>query len=129
MKQYKRKPGAEVLAIQIPGHMLYKMWGDVQHGKPGDWLLQNQEEVYTVDAESFARIYRAGSGPGFYVKAAPVWATIAEVDGKVHTKEGYSDYKTGDMLVWNNPDSSDGYCMSQEKFFSLYELDGDGTIA
>lgn len=127
MKQYKRKPGKSVVAIQLPGHMLYKAWGDIQHAKPGDWLLQNGDEVYTVDAKSFEHTYRT-EGNNLFIKTAAVWAMQTEVDGKVHTKEGYSDYKSGDMLVWNDPHSSDGYCMPQEKFFELYELDGDGTI-
>lgn len=127
MKEYRRRPTATVVAIQMNLQMtglLYEKWGGLQIGKPGDWLVENAGEVYTVDKDSFARTYTPAGARGNFVKRAPVWAMKAEGDGKVKTKEGYSDYKRGDMLVWNNPDQSDGYCMSQEKFFELYDTEG-----
>lgn len=128
MKEYKRRPTATVVAIPLNLDMtalVYNKWGGIQIGKPGDWLVQNGAEVYTVDKDSFAKTYAQVEGmPGRYAKTGVVWAMEADTDGKVKTKEGYSDYKRGDMLVWNDPDQSDGYCMSQEKFFELYETEG-----
>ena len=61
--------------------------------------------------------------PGAYVKTTPVWAEIAGESGSVKTKEGRSDYKKGDYLVYNNEDGTDAYCMDAIKFVSMYEPD------
>lgn len=127
MKEYRRRPTATVVAIQMNLQMtglLYEKWGGLQVGKPGDWLVQNGVEVYTVDKDSFAKTYTTAGPVGHFAKTGAVWAMEADTDGKIKTKEGYSDYKHGDMLVWNDPYKSDGYCMSQEKFFELYETEG-----
>lgn len=43
----------------------------------GDWIMNIDGDVYTVDRETFARMYRA-VGPGTDEKVAPVWAEVAE---------------------------------------------------
>lgn len=101
---------------------VYKKWGAEQRCKRGDWLVDNAGEIYTVDAEVFAKTYRRVS-PGIYVKTTPVWAEVAALPGSVVTKEGKSLYKTGDYLVFNNEDGTDGYCISAEKFETMYERD------
>jgi hypothetical protein len=75
-----------------------------------------------VDSEVFVKTYKS-VGRGLYVKIKPVWAEIATTSGTVVTKEGTSDYKPGDFLVFNNHDGTDPYCMSATKFESMYELD------
>ena len=72
--------------------------------------------------EVFARTYRELS-PGVYLKTTPVWASKASQAGTVRTKEGATDYQSGDYLVSNNEDGSDAYAVTAEKFESMYELD------
>lgn len=104
----------------IPAVIYYSKWGGTQTAKQGDWLLNNQGECYTVDQESFAATYEEVT-PGQYCKTGSVWATIATADGVINTKEGQSTYEAGDYIVFNSEDLTDGYCMSSEKFLSMYE--------
>ena len=69
-KRYRRKPGQPVVAVQLKveteGFAYRKPeWGDeVQRCKANDWIVDNDGEVYTVNAESFARTYtRHGPAP------------------------------------------------------------------
>lgn len=122
MKQYTRKPTATVIAIQMNldvEEFHYTKWGGPQTAKPGDWLVKNGDEVYTVNKDSFAVTYTELS-PGVFFKSGNVWAVRAVRDGEMPTKEGKSLYSVGDYLVYNNPDGTDGYCMSADKFNSLY---------
>jgi hypothetical protein len=98
----------------------YNKWGSLQHGKKGDWLVENNGDVYTVDQESFAATYQSLS-PGRYIKIAPVWAKKATSAGSIATKEGNSDYDIGDYLVYNQEGQQDGYAMKADKFESMYE--------
>lgn len=100
----------------------YRKWGAEQKCKAGDWLVDNNGDVYTVDDGVFARTYRS-VGPGIYVKTTPIWAERATRSGSVATKEGRSHYNAGDYLVSNNEDGTDAYCISAEKFESMYESD------
>jgi hypothetical protein len=124
-RRYRRKPDQFVVAVQLkldtPGFS-YQKWGHAQHCQAQDWLVDNQGDVYTVSATSFAQTYRQLS-PGCYVKRAPVWAEQASHDGKVATQEGHTAYVAGDYLVSNQEDGSDAYAVSAEKFKTLYELD------
>jgi hypothetical protein len=121
--RYVKLPDQAVTAIQInleiPGFS-YEKWGSIQQCKKGDWLVENNGEVYTVDAESFALTYTCIS-PGRYLKTAPVWAEIATSDGQINTKEGVSHYKAGDYLVYNQEERKDGYCITAEQFVKMYE--------
>jgi hypothetical protein len=106
--------------------LVYRKWGDEQRAKRGDWLVDNDGDVYTVDAESFDRTYkRVGSGPGMYIKSTPVWATKAESAGSVPTKEGRTHYEAGDYVVSNSSDGSDQYAIAAAKFETFYMPDGD----
>lgn len=123
--RYRKRASASVTAVRLdletPG-FTYRKWGAEQRCKQGDWIVDNDGDVYTVDAEVFARTYRAVH-PGVYVKTTPVWAEVAEAPGAIPTKEGKSHYEKGDYLVFNEEDGGDGYCMTADKFRETYEPD------
>jgi hypothetical protein len=122
-RRYRKREMSFVTAVRLDldtEGFTYRKWGDVQRCKRGDWLVDNVGDVYTVDADVFARTYRRVS-PGVYVKTAPVWAEIAESAGSIETREGRSQYAAGDYIVFNEEGGGDGYCVSREKFESMYE--------
>jgi hypothetical protein len=123
--RYKKRADQFVVAVQLDldtHGFTYKKWGSQQQCKRGDWLVDNNGDIYTIDSEVFSKTYRK-TGPGTYVKTTPVWAEIAEKSGSVITKEGESFYEAGDYLVYNNEDKTDAYCVSAAKFEAMYELD------
>ncbi|NRF71219.1 hypothetical protein HLB44_29920 [Aquincola sp. S2] len=123
--RYRRRPGQPVVAVQLKldtEGFRYQKWGEEQRCKANDWLVDNDGEVYTVDADSFARTYTA-EGQGTYVKSGKVWAEQATEGGSVATKEGGTNYASGDWLVSNEEDGSDAYAVSGKKFEESYELD------
>jgi hypothetical protein len=124
-RRYRKRPDRAVSAVRLEldtAGFVYRKWGGEQRGKPGDWLVDNDGDVYTVDGQVFERTYRM-VGPGRYVKTTPVWAEVATASGVVPTKEGQSHYAAGDYLVSNNEDGTDAYCMRPAKFQAMYELD------
>ena len=124
-RRYRKKPHLSVIAFQLnldTDGFVYQKWGGEQRCKKGDWLVDNDGDVYTVDREVFERTYRKTSR-GLYVKTTPIWAEVATESGVVETKEGSSEYVPGDYLVWNQEDGTDPYCIGAEKFRSMYELD------
>ena len=121
VKKYKKRPYLAVTAVQLPAPLEYEKWGGVQQGKKGDWLVDNDGDVYTIDQESFSLTYQAVS-PGRYAKTAPVWASQVHQAGAVATKEGLTEHKEGDYVVSNNEDGTDLYTMSAVKFEHMYEL-------
>ncbi|MCW8889542.1 MAG: hypothetical protein OQL20_02635 [Sedimenticola sp.] len=125
LQRYRKRPNQTVTAIRLTldtAGLRYNKWGAEQQGKPGDWLVDNNGDVYTIDAASFDETYRQ-VGPGRYLKTTPVWAEQADTSGFFNTKEGLSEYKEGDYIVFNNPDRSDGYPVEQSLFLTLYERD------
>ena len=90
--------------------------------KPGDWLVDDDGEIHTVDADVFAATYRQ-IRRGAYVKCTSVWAEVAQEAGSVATKEGRTSYNRGDVVVFNDEDGTDGYAMTVERFNSRYEPD------
>jgi hypothetical protein len=125
LKRYRRRERTEISAVQLSLNtdgFTYEKWGGTQRCSAGDWIVDNQGDVYTVAAESFARTYRC-VGPGRYVKHARVWAEQATGSGTVTTKEGSTRFSAGDFIVHNARDGSDGYAMTKERFHALYELD------
>jgi hypothetical protein len=100
----------------------YRKWGGEQLARAGDWLVDNEGEVYTVEAGSFARTYEQVS-LGVYAKTARVWAERATADGSVVTKEGRSAYRAGDWIVSNEEDGSDAYAIGAGAFEERYEVD------
>jgi hypothetical protein len=124
-RRYRSRPDRVVIAVQIDldlSSFTYTKWGGEQRAKSGDWLVDNNGDVYTVDADVFARTYR-NVGPGQYTKVTQVWASVASDSGTVETLEGSTAYVPGDYLVSNNEDGTDSYCITAGKFETLYELD------
>lgn len=124
-RRFRRRPDQAVAAVQIKLDMpvlRYRKWGHDQQAAPGDWLVDNAGDVYTVNADTFARTYRR-VGTGAYVKSTPVWARQATAAGSVPTQEGATAYAAGDWLVSNHEDGSDAYAIAAEKFTALYEPD------
>ncbi len=124
-QRYVRRPDRSIAAVRLAldtDGLFYRKWGGEQRAKPGDWLVDNDGDVYTVDAAVFERTYRR-VGPGAYVKTTPIWAEQAHEAGSVKTKEGATAYQPGDYLVSNDADGSDEYAIEKDKFESLYELE------
>lgn len=124
-QRYRRRTDRFVTAVQLNlqfNTFAYHKWGAEQHAKRGDWLVDNDGDVYTIDRDSFAKTYRC-LRPGVYLKITPIWAEPASHAGVVQTKEGQSHYAAGDYLVSNLADGSDAYCITAEKFATLYERD------
>jgi hypothetical protein len=122
-RKFVKKPSAYVTAVRFDldtDGFTYRKWGDTQRCKRGDWIVDNDGDVYSVDAQSFARTYRP-IGKGAYVKTTPIWAEVATHAGDVPTKEGSSHYEPGDYLVSNEADGSDPYCVKPDKFQEMYE--------
>jgi hypothetical protein len=118
-----KRDAETVIAVQIDldtTGFSYKKWGGTHRCKAGDWLVNNNGDTYTVDGDSFSRTYRA-TGPGTYVKVAPVWAEIASAPGRVRTKEGTTHYEIGDYLVYNGPEDEDTYAVSKDVFERMYQ--------
>ena len=123
LTKYVRKKASRVIAVQLDletDGFTYKKWGGTQSCKAGDWLVDNDGDVYTVDRETFSRTYGEVS-PGIYEKRAPVWAEIARKPGQIKTKEGATHYDAGDYLVYNDESREDGYAVEPEKFEGMYE--------
>ena len=110
-RRYLRRPDRPVVAVRLAldtDGLVYRKWGGEQRAKPGDWIVDNEGDMYTVDADVFARTYQQ-TGTGTYVKTTPVWAEQAQRAGDVTTKEGVTHYEAGDYVVSNNRDGSDAY--------------------
>jgi hypothetical protein len=124
-RRYRRKPSQYVVAVRLKldtEGLTYRKWGGRQRAQRGDWLVDNNGDVYTVNGRVFARTYRR-LRPGCYLKKTPVWAEVATRAGSIRTKEGRSQYRKGDYLVFNDRRGTDGYCMSAKKFKTMYQAD------
>jgi hypothetical protein len=122
-RKYIKRKTEFVTAVQLDletDGFTYRKWGGTQRCKRGDWLVNNNGDIYTVDGETFQRTYRA-TGPGTYVKTAPVWAQVSSAPGEVHTREGVTHYDAGDYLVYNQVDGGDAYAVTRQEFERMYE--------
>jgi hypothetical protein len=130
LTRYRRKQDTRVVAVQLrleTDGFVYRKWEADQRCKSGDWLVDNQGEVYTIDADTFARTYQS-VGPGLYEKVAAVWAEVADAPGAVPTQEGETHYEAGDYLVYEDADRRGGYAISAGRFDELYEpMDEDAS--
>ena len=123
MQKYRRKQKTLITAVRLDVEtdgFEYQKWGGTQRCKRGDWLVNNQGDVYSIDADTFELTYRNVT-PGVYEKDAPVWAVEAESAGTITTKEGATSYHAGDFIVYNQPEGKDGYAVAKDFFHSLYE--------
>lgn len=121
--QFVKRAGHEVVAIQLTvdtDGFSYRKWGGVQQCKPGDWVVQNNGEVYSVDRETFAHTYQEQS-LGVYRKVSPVWAERTEQSGSIATKEGVTHYPAGAYLVSNDAAGTDSYAVAAAVFEAMYE--------
>lgn len=121
-RRYVRRRNRPVAAVRLKmetNGLVYRKWGGRQRAKQGDWIVDNDGDVYSVDARVFARTYRR-TAVGAYLKTTPVWALRATQAGRVKTKEGFTRYRSGDYLVSNNRSGSDEYAMKAKKFEDLY---------
>lgn len=122
-KRYQKRPNIHVTAVQLDlnfERFQHEKWGDTQSCKQGDWLVNNDGDIYTVDKEYFRDHYQRIS-PGLYKKVGEVWAEIASDDGKIRTLEGSTDYHAGDYLVFDREAEGDGYAVKRLKFERMYE--------
>lgn len=123
MQEYRRREHTFVTAVCLDldtEGFTYQKWGSTQRCKKGDWIVNNNSEAYTIDAETFQRSYQMVS-PGLYEKTGSVWAEEVSEPGTIQTKEGSTAYSRGDYLVFNDPGRKDGYAMSPTRFHELYE--------
>ena len=123
-KPYRKKSEFYVTAVQIDMELEsfnYTKWGGKQSCKAGDWLVNNNGEVYTVEKNYFAIHYQQVS-PGVFNKIGQVWAEEASEDGILNTIEGKSEYSTGDYLVFDRKKGGQGYPVKKAQFELMYEL-------
>jgi hypothetical protein len=123
MQEFRRKQKTHITAVCLDldtDGFTYQKWGGSQKCKRGDWLVNNNGEVYTIDAQTFSSSYHMVS-PGVYEKGSTVWAREASESGRIQTKEGSTAYDAKDYLVFNDRAGKDGYAIKQQTFHSLYE--------
>ena len=124
-RRYRRRADGYLVAVQLDidtEGFTYHKWGGEQRCKPGDWIIDNNGDIYSVDSEVFEKTYRMIE-PGHYIKSTPLWAEVAIEGGTCETKEGASHYEKGDYIISNNENGTDAYCISAAKFEAMYELD------
>lgn len=122
-QQYIKRASQLIVAVQLDlktDGFTYEKWGSTQRCKPGDWLVNNNGDTYTVDRETFARTYKP-MGPGTYAKVTTVWAEVAQEAGEVPTKEGATRFEPGDYIVYNESHGGDAYAVSKAAFEQMYE--------
>jgi len=125
-RRFRKRADRTVVAVQLrleTEGFTYEKWGGTQRCRPGDWLVLNGDDTYTVSEESFARTYALADPdvPGIYRKTTVVWAERAPTPGVVATREGTTAYDAGDYLVSNHEDGSDEYAVSRATFEASYE--------
>ena len=124
MKRYKKKSEHLVVAVQLnldTDGLVYQKWGDTQKAKAGDWLVDNDGSIYTIEEEVFARTYKPVS-PGLYEKVAVIYAEPATEAGSIVTLEGRTHYDAGDYLVYEKPGQEKGaYAIKKQQFEKMYE--------
>ena len=125
MKKYHKKATQTVVAVQLnldTEGLHYQKWGDQQFAKKGDWLIDNDGSIYSIDKAAFARTYQLVS-PGQYQKVSDIYAKLADKDSCIDTLEGKTHFLKGDYIVYENPGQTEGaYAVSAEKFEAMYDL-------
>jgi len=101
-------PGVAVqLDLDAEG-FTYQKWGGTQRCKRGDWLVNNQGEIYTVDAETFDHTchLKEDERPGIYTKEVPVWAEQEQHLGMTQHPDGRPFGVTIPLLLACSPGNS-----------------------
>lgn len=128
-KRFQKRSTSLITAVQLDletSGFAYEKWARAQSCKAGDWVVDNDGDIYTIDAEVFAKTYRPADTPGRFVKSAQVFAERVEKAGSITTKEGITRYDRGDYIVFNDAAGKDGYAVAASKFEEMYEqVDGD----
>jgi hypothetical protein len=122
-KPYKKRPKYFVTAVQLDldfDGFEYQKWGGKQRCEPGDWLVNNNGDVYTIDKAYFRDFYQPVS-PGVFNKIGGIWAEVASEAGSLKTKEGTTGYTPGDYLVFDRPEGGEGYAIKKLIFERMYE--------
>ena len=122
-KKYKKRPKYHVTAVQFDLQsegFNYQKWGSSQYCKPGDWLINNDDDIYTVDKDYFKEHYRKVSA-GVFEKVGEIWAEPTESDGSIETIEGETNFRAGDYLVFDRRHGGIGYAISKARFERWYE--------
>ncbi len=121
--RYRKRPQYHVTAVQLDldfEALSYNKWGSQQTARPGDWLINNNGDIYTVEKEYFRNHYEKIS-PGVYEKTGEIWAEPASEAGEIHTKEGKTAYRAGDYLVFDRETGGEGYAITKQTFEKMYE--------
>ena len=130
-KLYRKRPKYHVTAVQLDlefDNFSYKKWGGTQICKPGDWLVNNNDDIYTVDKEYFRDNYQFVS-PGLYKKIGEVWAETATENGETQSQAGNTSYTVGDYLVFDRAQGGEGYAIKKHLFERMYEqIDEELTL-
>jgi hypothetical protein len=60
-RQYRKRSDQFVVAVQLDldtTGFTYRKWGAEQQCKKGDWIVDNDGDIYSVDGDVFAKTYR-----------------------------------------------------------------------
>ncbi len=120
---YRKRDNLPVTAVQLDldfGIFNYQKWGGEQKAKPGDWLVLNNNDTYTVDQTVFASTYQQVA-PGQYTKTATIWAWPVADAGTVATIEGSTVYQAGDYLVADSAGAEPSYAITAASFERFYQ--------
>lgn len=123
-KRYKKRSKFNVTAVKMDldfDGFVFQKWGAEQKCQPGDWLVNNNGDVYTIDKDYFKDYYQIVS-QGVYEKVGEIWAEQAKQDGTIKTKEGHTNYLAGDYLVFDREQDGEGYAIKKPVFERMYEL-------
>ena len=127
-KLFRKRPKYHVTAVQLDlafDGFSYQKWDGKQTCKPGDWLVNNNGDIYTIDKEYFRDYYQSIS-PGVFEKIGEIWAEVAIENGSIKTKEGLTAYNEGDYLVFDRQEGGEGYAIKKHIFERMYEQIDEG---
>ncbi|MGQ7787939.1 PGDYG domain-containing protein [Nesterenkonia sp. K-15-9-6] len=93
--------------------------GAVMEAKPGDWIVDDDGQQWSVDAEVFAETYEAVS-EGRYRKTGEVRARQIAQPTSLETLEGSDQLDAGDWVVQNA--SGECWGVSDARFRRRYQV-------
>jgi len=119
--RYRKRNNLPITAVQLDlifEEFQYSKWGGSQKANPGDWLVNNDGDTYTIANRVFRETYKEVS-PGRFIKTVTIEAEQVAAFGFIKTLEGDSSYEPGDYII-TNP-GGDKYPVSKGKFENMYE--------